>query len=95
MINDGVHRSEIARVQRENLARENEAQQKKAQLYKAKMDQETTRCESGRWQFRFREMNADDAGRDGRQRGAVGRRYGLPLPDRKKGQIKIPTRVRD
>jgi Eukaryotic mitochondrial regulator protein len=47
----------------------------------------------GRWEWRFREICVQDAGKDGRAPGGVGWRYGIPHEDRKKGQIKIPTKV--
>lgn len=92
-VNDGINRVEVARLQRSKLNKENEIRMRRIQAQKAKLERDTTRHDTPRWQFRFREMNAEDAGRDGRQGGAVGWRYGLPLPDRKKGQIKIPTHV--
>lgn len=51
------------------------------------------RRETPRWEFRFREISVDDVGKDGRARKGVGARYGMPHEDRKKGQVKIPTRV--
>ena len=45
--------------------------------------------EKGRWEFRFRDVKVED----GRGRGGVGARYGIPAQDRKRGQVKIPTRV--
>lgn len=46
-----------------------------------------------RWDFKFQDISAEKTGRDGRGRHAVGHRYGMPLEDRKKGQVKIPTSV--
>jgi hypothetical protein len=46
-----------------------------------------------RWDFKFQDISAEKTGKDGRGRHAVGHRYGMPLEDRKKGQIKIPTSV--
>ncbi|KAF9869528.1 hypothetical protein CkaCkLH20_13013 [Colletotrichum karsti] len=56
-------------------------------------EEDTTRVDTGRFEFRFKEMNAEDAGRDGRGRNAVGWRYGVPFYDRKKGEFKLPTSV--
>ncbi|KAJ6782966.1 hypothetical protein PWT90_10181 [Aphanocladium album] len=50
----------------------------------------TTRVKSERYEFRFREMNADDVGADGRSPKGLGWRYGAPHMDRKRGMIKIP-----
>jgi hypothetical protein len=49
--------------------------------------------EGGRWEFRFRDISVEDVGRTGRDKRGVGARYGIPHEDRKRGQIKIPTRV--
>ncbi len=49
--------------------------------------------EGRRWEFRFRDVSVEDAGKDGRGPRGVGWRYGMPHEDRKKGQIKIPTSV--
>jgi hypothetical protein len=46
-----------------------------------------------RWDFVFQDVSVEDAGRDGRSHEGVGWRYGLPHQDRKKGQVKIPTKV--
>ncbi|KAK3311520.1 eukaryotic mitochondrial regulator protein-domain-containing protein [Chaetomium strumarium] len=51
------------------------------------------RVDSGRFEFRFEKINAEDVGPTGRARRAVGWRYGVPHMDRKRGQIKIPTSV--
>ncbi|OAA74931.1 Ribosomal protein S35, mitochondrial [Akanthomyces lecanii RCEF 1005] len=53
----------------------------------------TTRVKSDRYEFRFREMNVDDAGADGRSPKGLGWRYGAPHMDRKRGMIKIPKSV--
>lgn len=46
-----------------------------------------------RWDFKFEDVSAEKVGKDGRSKGAVGLRYGFPLEDRKRGQVKIPTSV--
>ena len=48
---------------------------------------------SGRWDFRFHNINIESMGRDMRNSRAVGARYGVPHQDRKRGQIKIPRSV--
>ena len=48
---------------------------------------------SGRWDFRFENINAVIGGNDERSLKGVGARYGVPHQDRKRGQIKIPRRV--
>lgn len=46
-----------------------------------------------RWDFVFKDVSVESVGRDGRNARGVGWRYGLPHQDRKKGQVKIPTKV--
>lgn len=46
-----------------------------------------------RWDFKFQDISAEKVGKDGRGRDAVGLRYGMAHEDRKKGQVKIPTKV--
>ncbi|KAI0487384.1 eukaryotic mitochondrial regulator protein-domain-containing protein [Xylaria cf. heliscus] len=54
----------------------------------------TTRVNTKRFEFRFKQFNSENVGPKGRSRGAVGWRYGAPYDDRSKGhQIKIPTSV--
>lgn len=54
---------------------------------------QTTRVPTDRFEFRVVDYNSQKVGRQGRARGAVGWRYGYPHPDRKVGQVKIPTKV--
>ncbi|KAL4721861.1 hypothetical protein ACLX1H_011052 [Fusarium chlamydosporum] len=53
----------------------------------------TKRVKTDRYEFRFKEVNVDDVGRDGRSRRGTGWRYGAPFEDRKRGLVKIPTSV--
>jgi len=46
-----------------------------------------------RWDFVFQDISVDTVGQDGRSPKGVGWRYGFPHEDRKKGQVKIPTKV--
>jgi hypothetical protein len=52
-----------------------------------------SRVSSDRFEFRYQDFNSDNVGKYGRKRNAVGWKYGFPHPDRKRGQVKIPTRV--
>lgn len=83
------------RIQRRKEANEREAKSKKelARLRKEKEKLTVKKAQTPRWEFRFKDIQAESAGRDGRGRGGVGARYGMPHEDRKKGQVKIPTRV--
>lgn len=49
--------------------------------------------DGGRWEFRFREINVDDAGADGRGHRGTGWRYGVPHMDRRRNELKIPKNV--
>ncbi len=49
--------------------------------------------QGARWDFKFRDMRVDDAGADGRGLKGVGWRYGVPLRDRKRSEVKTPTSV--
>ena len=46
-----------------------------------------------RWEWRVRDVSVEAVGKDGRGVEGVGRRYGVPHEDRKKGQVKLPTRI--
>ncbi|CAO2652147.1 Nn.00g004300.m01.CDS01 [Neocucurbitaria sp. VM-36] len=46
-----------------------------------------------RWDFVFKDVSVEEAGRDGRGAKAAGWRYGVPHQDRKRGIPKIPTKV--
>ncbi|KAF2004031.1 hypothetical protein P154DRAFT_519619 [Amniculicola lignicola CBS 123094] len=46
-----------------------------------------------RWDFVFQDVSVEAVGKKGRDPRGVGWRYGFPHEDRKKGHVKIPTRV--
>lgn len=48
---------------------------------------------TARFEFRFKKMAVDDVGKTGRARSGVGWRYGFPYEDRKRDQVKIPTKM--
>jgi hypothetical protein len=57
-------------------------------------EEKSVRVVSGaRWDFKIRDVKVDDAGPDGRGRHGTGWRYGVPLMDRRRGEVKIPRRV--
>ena len=75
---------------------EQEAQEKtERELQRSEREQrETIKVDNGRSVFKFQVVKVDErVGQNGRGAAGVGARYGVPHPDRKKGQIKIPTRV--
>lgn len=67
-----------------------EARGAEAEVWEKKL---TTTVTTDRYEFRFKKMVVDDVGKDGRSLRGVGWRYGFPFEDRKKNQIKIPTRI--
>ncbi|KAL5598346.1 hypothetical protein BROUX41_003595 [Berkeleyomyces rouxiae] len=52
-----------------------------------------TSVHTDRFEFRFQDFNAENVGKLGRKRDAVGHKYGVPNYDRKRGTVKIPTSV--
>jgi hypothetical protein len=74
-----LHSRYEARLQQDREARE-QLFAKRARKAEARK----TRVDSGRWQFVFDEVNAEKG---------IGMRYGVPSQDRKRAQVKIPTKV--
>ena len=74
---------------------EKQDREEREKARKAKEEREVKRVAppQGRWEFRFRDVSVESVGKDGRDKRGVGARYGIPHEDRKRGQIKIPTRV--
>lgn len=66
---------------------------RKAQLDEMQQEEKRTRVKSGRFEFRFEEVNANAVGKKGRSRLAAGWRYGVPHGDRARGAVKIPTEM--
>ncbi|CAJ2503606.1 Uu.00g110000.m01.CDS01 [Anthostomella pinea] len=76
-------------------AMESERKAAAKQQAKAALNEKyTSRVNTGRFEFRFKQFNSENVGPKGRSRTAVGWRYGAPYYDRSKGhQIKIPMSV--
>lgn len=76
---------------------EQEEQRRKAARERQAIAEEKrkTRIDTRRWQFIVTEAQATRSGTglDGRGTGSPGHRYGVPSQDRKKGAVKIPTKV--
>ncbi|KAK3898233.1 eukaryotic mitochondrial regulator protein-domain-containing protein [Staphylotrichum tortipilum] len=51
----------------------------------------TVRVQTDRFEFRFEKIDSEAVGPKGRSRTAVGWRYGVPLMDRRRAEVKIPT----
>lgn len=97
---------ELARVAQEHRGRDDKVKERRQELEeeeaaiinkkrdrRAAWEATAKRIEKPRWIFRFEDIKVESVGKDGRARGGVGARYGVPPQDRKKGQVKIPTRV--
>ena len=91
MANKG--REDIVNKRRQELEQEEVARYQKTRAAAVTKEEQVKKVENPRWQFRFEDIKVERVGRDGRAREGVGARYGVPPQDRKKGQIKIPTKV--
>ncbi|KIW96947.1 uncharacterized protein Z519_02338 [Cladophialophora bantiana CBS 173.52] len=82
---------------RERLEKDEERQQALKNKLQQEEESKKTRIDAGRWQFVVTEVQStrQGIGLNGRGsgKGAVGQRYGVPSQERKKGQVKIPTKV--
>lgn len=75
------------RLQAEEAEKRTQEEKKQAELRALKV------VPKRRWDFVFQDVSVESVGRDGRSHKGVGWRYGVPHQDRKKGQVKIPTKV--
>lgn len=66
---------------------------RKEQKRKQHEEKQTTRVHASRFEFRFKDINVEDGGKDGRSSNGTGWRYGVPFHDRRKGAVRIPTKV--
>jgi hypothetical protein len=89
----GLSRDEIAKVVSKFVAEEEARRTAIKEREQRAKERHTQVVEGRRWDFVFEDCSVEDAGLDGRGRRGVGWRYGMPHQDRKKGQVKIPTRV--
>ncbi len=53
----------------------------------------TVRVQTPRFEFRFEKINSENVGPKGRSRTSAGWKYGVPLMDRRRAEVKIPTSV--
>lgn len=105
---DRIPHPELVLVERESLAglskdertqlaakrmMDEQAKREKVERRKAEEAKRMQVVPGRRWDFVFQDVSVESVGRDGRGAGGVGWRYGFPHEDRKKGQVKIPTRV--
>ncbi|KAK1671980.1 eukaryotic mitochondrial regulator protein-domain-containing protein [Colletotrichum godetiae] len=90
---NGGDRKELTRKFRADTRAQEDRLIERERKRSEKAEEETTRVDTGRFEFRFKEMNVETVGKNGRSRGGVGWRYGVPFYDRRKGEVKIPTSV--
>ncbi|KAL4964906.1 mitochondrial 37S ribosomal protein mS45 [Aspergillus stella-maris] len=83
--------------QRARIEKEDAVDKERKQAAEAIREANTSHVkpESSRFEFRIKnvEVSKETTGANGRGAQAPGRRYGTPSYERKKGQVKIPTRV--
>ena len=96
-LNPELEHMEPAIKQRYNQRIQSELERAQAEKQRKREAEEKaiTRVQAGRWEFLFKEVQTtkEGTGTDGKGTGSPGFRYGLPHEDRKRGQIKIPTKV--
>lgn len=96
-IQNPMERRESMERYRERSDKADQVEQERKQLRKQKAERQITRIqpEDSRFEFRFKDVvvSKETTGPDGRGHTAPGHRYGVPTYDRKKGQVKIPTKV--
>ncbi|KAK2782544.1 hypothetical protein FQN51_004560 [Onygenales sp. PD_10] len=98
---DRFHHAGEQRLQRrrfqERIEREVASLKERKEKAKAREEAKLTRIvpEGSRVEFRFRDVvvSQDTTGKTGRGTAAPGRRYGVPNYERKRGMVKIPTKV--
>lgn len=96
----GLSREERKQRQRERTRKEEEDYMEREKRKREREERLVTKIfpeneggHGGRWEWRVRNINVHDVGKDGRASTGTGWRYGVPHQDRKRGQVKIPTEV--
>ncbi|KAL4884173.1 eukaryotic mitochondrial regulator protein-domain-containing protein [Aspergillus karnatakaensis] len=81
----------------ERLKKAEDAEAERRRLSKERRERNLSRVqpEASRFEFRIKDVvvSKETTGSDGRGARAPGRRYGVPSYDRRKGEVKIPTKV--
>lgn len=77
------------------LREEKEQRAQKREADRMREERHTTRVDTGRYEFLIKDCQTTriGTGLDGRGRGSPGMRYGVPSQERKRGVVKIPTKV--
>lgn len=87
----GVDRATAQQEHRLSTKEREDAQATQREERRVHEENQMARIQTPRFEFRFRDVNVEVAGKDGRGRKAIGMRYGVPFNDRRKGAVKIPT----
>lgn len=89
---DAVERNERYHAR---LREEAEQRADKKEARRKQIEKHTTRVDTGRYEFLIKDCQTTrlGTGLDGRGTASPGRRYGVPSQDRKRGAVKIPTKV--
>ncbi|KAK6856996.1 hypothetical protein PG995_007183 [Apiospora arundinis] len=83
-----------ARARFVSAAEQSERKAAEKQMKKAMAEEQATKkFNTPRFEFRFKEVDSELVGKNGRAPNVVGWKYGMPHYDRKKGLVKIPTSV--
>lgn len=90
---NGMNAREVREAQQSRIAAMEQKRADNEARRNADLERRTTVVEGKRWDFKFVDCKVEDTGKDGRRKEAVGWRYGMPHEDRKKGQVKIPTKI--
>lgn len=90
-IRKGVDRAEAVKQHRVSTKEREDAEATLREELRVHEENQMARIQTPRFEFRFRDVNVEVAGKDGRGRKAIGMRYGVPFNDRRKGAVKIPT----
>lgn len=90
-------RRKVAQLHAERMERQEKVEKERRERAQSRREKSIKHVEpdGGRFDYRFSDavFTAETTGKDGRAPWAPGRRYGVPTNDRKRGMVKIPTRV--
>lgn len=96
-VRHSMERREYMQKHQERTKQFDEMEQEQKRLGRERSEKQLTRVQpqTSRFEFRFKDVvvSKETTGSDGRSHVAPGRRYGVPTYDRKKGQVKIPSKV--
>lgn len=89
----GQDREESKEEFLKTVQKQEDALARKVQKEMKTEEQNTTRHNTTRFEFRIKNVDSETVGLDGKSSKGTGWRYGVPFDDRRKGAVKIPTSV--